>query len=334
MKYRNNISKPAGLTSMADYWLYSNILQRYSFQGRRTRFMTTYHSLSRIIGKRDSTTLLDYRGARFSDPHVGGFISIDPMAGMRPGLSPYNYCSGNPILRVDPTGMLDRDFPPANSKELSWQDEDGFFTRNSADEDWTYYDTEYKYKGLYARSEGGIAARSLYMSGTSASSGGVLSAIDDAIDIADAVNAPVEFIPGTAAWGTTKTPFSPRYYGNNWGGNQYTNTFSISKAGKGIGTGLAIAGTLVDIKGVHNYYTYPQNANIPDNIHRVSPSKFGLNATMTLYGFMINPIPAAFYSGIDNFYPGGWPGAANTLQKSVDANRAIYPNYHPFSPKL
>ena|GEM_PF-3483747 len=110
MRHRSNILNPTGLTSMTDYSPYGNILQRYSFQGRRTRFMTTYHSLSRIVGKRDSTTLLDYRGARFSDPHVGGFISIDPLADKFPGWSPYNYVACNPIKLVDPDGKAPTDY--------------------------------------------------------------------------------------------------------------------------------------------------------------------------------------------------------------------------------
>ena len=32
---------------------------------------------------------------------------MDPMAHKRPGLTPYNYVQNNPIMRIDPTGMLD-----------------------------------------------------------------------------------------------------------------------------------------------------------------------------------------------------------------------------------
>jgi RHS repeat-associated protein len=51
----------------------------------------------------------DY-GARYYDPQLGIWLSPDPLADERLSLSPYNYCSLNPINRIDPTGMLDDDY--------------------------------------------------------------------------------------------------------------------------------------------------------------------------------------------------------------------------------
>ena len=43
--------------------------------------------------------------ARHYDPIVPRFTTIDPMAEKNSSVSPYSYCGGNPINRVDPTGM-------------------------------------------------------------------------------------------------------------------------------------------------------------------------------------------------------------------------------------
>ncbi len=48
----------------------------------------------------------DY-GARVYDPAAPRFWQVDPMADERHWISPYNYVQNNPLLRVDPTGMLD-----------------------------------------------------------------------------------------------------------------------------------------------------------------------------------------------------------------------------------
>ena len=53
-----------------------------------------------------SLALYDFH-ARFYDPANPTFLSIDPKAEERYFLSPYNYCSLNPINRIDPDGMLD-----------------------------------------------------------------------------------------------------------------------------------------------------------------------------------------------------------------------------------
>jgi RHS repeat-associated protein len=45
--------------------------------------------------------------ARTYDPALGRFMNIDPMADSRVWINPYNYVQNNPLLRVDPTGLID-----------------------------------------------------------------------------------------------------------------------------------------------------------------------------------------------------------------------------------
>jgi len=49
----------------------------------------------------------DYE-ARYTDPALANrFWMIDPLAEKKPWLSPYHYCSNNPINRIDPDGKHD-----------------------------------------------------------------------------------------------------------------------------------------------------------------------------------------------------------------------------------
>jgi RHS repeat-associated protein len=58
----------------------------------------------RFTGKEtDNTTGLVYFGARFYDPEVGRFITVDPG---KDGLNWYAYCENNPLRYVDPDGRV------------------------------------------------------------------------------------------------------------------------------------------------------------------------------------------------------------------------------------
>jgi len=53
----------------------------------------------------DNETQYTYFGARYYDSDVSVWLSVDPMAGKYPSLSPYAYCANNPVMLVDPNGM-------------------------------------------------------------------------------------------------------------------------------------------------------------------------------------------------------------------------------------
>ncbi|MCB0660921.1 MAG: RHS repeat-associated core domain-containing protein [Saprospiraceae bacterium] len=53
----------------------------------------------------DDNTGLYYYGARYYDPVVSSWLSVDPLAEKYPGHSPFKYVVNNPIRLIDPTGM-------------------------------------------------------------------------------------------------------------------------------------------------------------------------------------------------------------------------------------
>ena len=68
--------------------------------------MSWYFPLSNFNGKeKDYESGFHYYGARYYWCEVlTGWLSVDPMADKYPNISPYAYCSWNPVLLVDPDG--------------------------------------------------------------------------------------------------------------------------------------------------------------------------------------------------------------------------------------
>ncbi|MBD3330013.1 hypothetical protein GF354_00615 [Candidatus Peregrinibacteria bacterium] len=66
---------------------------------------STDETAYQFTGKeKDSNSGLIYFGARYYDPSIGRFISVDPLAEEYPGWSPYVYALDNPLIVVDPDG--------------------------------------------------------------------------------------------------------------------------------------------------------------------------------------------------------------------------------------
>ena len=68
---------------------------------RNSQFSTNYLFNAKEL---DNETGLYYYGARYLDPTGGMWLSVDPMWEKYAGMSPYNYCMGNPVKLVDPDG--------------------------------------------------------------------------------------------------------------------------------------------------------------------------------------------------------------------------------------
>ncbi len=57
----------------------------------------------------DAETGLYYYGARYYDPSAALWLGVDPLAEKYPDVSPYVYCHGNPVVRIDPDGRDEYD---------------------------------------------------------------------------------------------------------------------------------------------------------------------------------------------------------------------------------
>nr|WP_255424481.1 RHS repeat-associated core domain-containing protein [Apibacter sp. HY039] len=79
----------------------------------------------------DEETGLYYYGARYYNPRESVFLSVDPLAEMLPGRSPYEYAFSNPVKLIDPTGMLPKDpeddveDPPTKKKVTEYKTKNG-----------------------------------------------------------------------------------------------------------------------------------------------------------------------------------------------------------------
>ena len=67
----------------------NNVIPKYSFNAKEL----------------DEETGMYYYEARYYAPPT--FISRDPLMSEKPWLTPYHYCSNNPVGKVDPTGLFD-----------------------------------------------------------------------------------------------------------------------------------------------------------------------------------------------------------------------------------
>ena len=77
----------------------NNVLPKYSFNAKEL----------------DEETGMYYYEARYYKPPV--FTSRDAMMEKKPWLSPYHYCSNNPVGRIDPSGMFDKEKQAEKSRE-------------------------------------------------------------------------------------------------------------------------------------------------------------------------------------------------------------------------
>ena len=68
----------------------------------------SYNTPYKFNGKAmDDETGYYYYGARYYNPKLSVWLSVDPKAHLRSWVSPYNFAQNNPLNRIDPDGALD-----------------------------------------------------------------------------------------------------------------------------------------------------------------------------------------------------------------------------------
>ena len=86
-----------------------------------------YNSPYKFNGKElDEETGFYYYGARYYDPRVSFWMSVDPLAEKMPRWSPYSFCFDNPMRYVDPDGQAPTDwYLNLFTGNISWKDGQG-----------------------------------------------------------------------------------------------------------------------------------------------------------------------------------------------------------------
>jgi RHS repeat-associated protein len=81
-----------------------NGINRYNFLGKETQVGTGYIDLQ----------------ARFYDPTVGRFTTVDPLSEKMSGWSPYSYGFNNPLRFIDPSGLAPSDWVQRRDGSIYW----------------------------------------------------------------------------------------------------------------------------------------------------------------------------------------------------------------------
>lgn len=102
---RTVLSETGNLSMARDYYPYGlEMPQRiYTNQPEAKRYQFQGH-------ERDEEVAYDYHGARFYNPKIGTYLSVDPLAHMDFQWTSFRFGYSNPINFIDPTGMLENDY--------------------------------------------------------------------------------------------------------------------------------------------------------------------------------------------------------------------------------
>lgn len=112
-----------------------------------------YNSPFKFNGKElDEETGFYYYVARYYDPKISIWLSVDPLAEKFPNQSPYSFCFNNPVYFIDPDGRAAK--PPKNGISQFIDNTEVYFWRadKKAYEQYKYTDSSrehYSFSGYY-----------------------------------------------------------------------------------------------------------------------------------------------------------------------------------------
>ncbi|MFT4733921.1 MAG: RHS repeat-associated protein [Sediminicola sp.] len=87
------------------YQFFLNTPWGENLENQYAKNYTSFSSRFRFNGKEwDDETGNFYYGARYYDPKISVWLSVDPLAHKYPSLSPYVFVANNPVMLVDPDG--------------------------------------------------------------------------------------------------------------------------------------------------------------------------------------------------------------------------------------
>lgn len=240
----------------------------------------------------DPETGMHYYGARYHHPKISVWMSVDPLADLAPGWTPYRAFFNNPIINIDPTGLFET---RAEAKEYRKEhgiigriqkDSDGLFTINDRKNNVSYfmYSSLDGFDNVMDRGEDGVIKSVIVTPEKINSTAGAGITLDGSGGFGQGM------VQSGGSFRVTNGTYngnqlSPRYYQSGWAGGSRAQiaTYNMTRVGSNIGRG-SLYGSLV--LGAYNI----NEANIEDG------RSFGYNTQVTT---------AQTAGGI----AGGWAGA-------------------------